>query len=372
MHRDLIVFGEDWGQLPSSTQHLIKHLAKNRKVLWINSIGLRQPQLTWRDIKRAWQKLFAKKETMNRNNNVFSSQFNVLNPKTIPVPKSALMRFVASYLLVKQICPVAKKMGIDKPILWTSLPTAVDMIGKLGESQVVYYCGDDFGGLAGVDHQVVEQREQLLLQKADLVLVSSDALKQKLDSPYTYLLPHGVDYQLFSEPAEISKLLPLNQPIAGFYGSISQWLHQPLLVDVIRQMPDWNFVFVGKPVVDISQLTQFSNVFVFPEIPHDELPRFSQHWQVAMLPFVDNEQIQACNPLKLREYLATGKPVISTDFPALSPYKAFVHIVDNAQAMIDAINASKDAVQNHEQQALVRQEDWSNRAKQVESLLSYE
>lgn len=372
MQRDLIVFGEDWGKLPSSTQHLIKHLVKQRKVLWINSIGLRQPQLTWRDIKRACGKLLAKKQSTPLADNGFSTQFNVLNPKTIPVPKSRFMRRLASYMLAKQIKPVAKKMGLTDPTLWTSLPTAVDMIGWLGESQVVYYCGDDFSALAGVDHAIVAQRERYLVQRADLIFVASHALQQKLASPRTYLIPHGVDYQLFSHPTQASEQLPLNKPIAGFYGSISQWLHQPLLANVIHKMPDWNFVFVGKPVVDISQLTQFPNVFVFPEVAHDQLPRFSQHWQVSLLPFVDNEQIQSCNPLKLREYLATGNPVISTDFPALAPYREFVQVVDNAQDMVDAIRASASAVHNVQQQALVREEDWSRRAKQVELLLSHE
>lgn len=372
MQRDLIVFGEDWGKLPSSTQHLIKHLQKTRKVLWVNSIGLRRPRLTWRDIKRVFEKLLAKEKKTSTTEQTFSTQFNVLNPKTIPVPKSRLMRRFASYVLAKQINPLATKMGMNAPILWTSLPTAVDMIGRLNESQVVYYCGDDFGGLAGVDHEVVEQREQLLVQRADVILVSSEALQKKLASSNTYLLPHGVDYQLFSHPALVSKLLPQGKPIAGFYGSISQWLHQPLLASVISKMPDWNFVFVGKPVVDISQLTQFPNVFVFAEVAHDELPQFSQHWQVSLLPFVDNEQIRACNPLKLREYLATGKPVISTDFPALIPYKEFVSVVDNDIEMIDAIYASAYSEINYEQQALVSEEDWSYRANQVEILLSYE
>ena len=178
MQRDLIVFGEDWGKLPSSTQHLIKHLQKTRKVLWVNSIGLRQPTLTWRDVKRVFEKLFAKQKSPSNTEQAFSTQFNVLNPKTVPVPKSRLMRRFASYLLAKQINPLAQKMGMNAPILWTSLPTAVDMIGRLNESQVVYYCGDDFGGLAGVDHEVVEQREQLLVQRADVILVSSEALQK--------------------------------------------------------------------------------------------------------------------------------------------------------------------------------------------------
>ena len=91
MHHDLIVFGEDWGGLPSSTQHLIKHLSKTRKIVWVNSIGLRRPTFTLRDIKRIWDKLTATNVrseqiiclTAEQDDNLY-----LVAPRTLPAPRT--------------------------------------------------------------------------------------------------------------------------------------------------------------------------------------------------------------------------------------------------------------------------------------------
>ena len=369
MLKDMIVFGEDWGKLPSSTQHIIKYLAKERKVIWVNSIGLRQPSFSVRDILRLWEKLIHKPRVKAENTGLYSTHFQVISPKTIPAPKSAIMRKLARMLLHKQIRPVMAEMNIVSPIFWTSLPTAVDMIGAFNEGQVVYYCGDDFSSLTGVDHKVVALREAELVAQADLVLAASKKLTKKFTNANTHYIPHGVDYKLFTMPSDIAKNLPQGKPIAGFYGSISKWLDITLMNSVIKNLPEWNFVFVGKIETDVTTLEKLSNVFFLPQVAHDSLPCYSQHWQCSLLPFVDNEQIRSCNPLKLREYLATGKPVVSTYFEALEPYREFVHIANNVYDMVDAISACRDTAINEDQQALVQAENWFYRAKQVEELL---
>ncbi len=355
MTRDLIVFGEDWGGLPSSTQHLVSQLAKRRKIVWVNSIGLRRPTFSWRDIKRVLNKLCGNilspnrqthsgaSSAMDKDNKVLpGDNFHIVYPRTLPAPRSRLGRWLATRLLVSQVMPVVQQARLRSPILWTSLPTAVDVAGKLGASALVYYCGDDFSALAGVDHDTVARREAELAEKADLVLCASEKLAAKFPARRTYLLPHGVDFSLFSEPAPRALDLPDDgRPIAGFYGSISEWLDIEMLRASAEQMPDWHFVFIGKPVVDISVLSALNNVHFLGERPHQQLPSYSQHWTAALLPFIDNAQIQACNPLKLSEYLAAGRPIISTAFPAMQPFRGLVQIANNSGAMVEALRASQ-------------------------------
>jgi hypothetical protein len=160
--RDLIVFGEDWGGLPSSTQHLMHHLSTSRKILWVNSIGLRRPKPSWRDLKRAWTKFTSAGLAKSaREKHRPNKQFHIINPFTLPAPRTWIERKLATQLLVSQIRPKIKKAKLSDPILWTSLPTAVDVSGQLDESALVYYCGDDFSALAGVDHNTIKQRECL-------------------------------------------------------------------------------------------------------------------------------------------------------------------------------------------------------------------
>lgn len=365
MPRDLIVFGEDWGGLPSSTQHLIGHLADDRRIVWVNSIGLRRPVFSWHDVRRAVKKLAGTRATTAGVESP-SANFPVVYPRTLPAPRSRMERWLAARLLTSQIRPVVERVGLHKPVLWTSLPTAVDMAGRLGESALVYYCGDDFSSLAGVDHHIVSLREQELATKADLIMAASQPLAEKFSSSKTRFLPHGVDYARFSTPALRAPELPHDgRPIAGFYGSLSHWLDLELLTATIARLPHWHFLFIGKAVIDTSPLTCFSNVTLLGERPHQQLPSFSQHWTAGLLPFRDNPQIRACNPLKLQEYLAAGRPVISTPFPALAPYRHLVHTTPNADAMAAALEQSRWADENPEQQHAVAEHTWAARAAQI-------
>jgi len=240
------------------------------------------------------------------------------------------------------------KAKLHKPILWLSLPTASDLVGKLGEQATVYYCGDDFSALAGVDHLTVSAREQELKEKADRIITASERLAERFPAPKTRLLPHGVDYRLFSTPSPRANDLPADgKPVAGFYGSISEWLDLDLLVAVIKRMPHWNFILIGQAVVDTSALKALENVYLMGPRPHHELPGYSQHWNTSLLPFKNNAQIQACNPLKLSEYLAAGKPVVSTPFPALKPYQDLISIADSIDSMIEAIENSRRLGENN-------------------------
>ena len=378
MQRDLIVFGEDWGGLPSSTQHLVRHLAQQRKVLWINSIGLRQPHLGKADFCRIWRKLTSASKssssvTAANQSKTSSKDSNIvqLNPLTWPAPRSMFARKLSSKILQKQIQQVQNKMKLHRPILWISLPTAVDMIGKLGESAVVYYCGDDFSALAGVDHDVVGQRERELVESADLILAASDVLAKRFPSDKTHLIPHGVDYELFSQAVDRAHDLPDDgRPIAGFYGSIAEWFDLKLVQSLAKRLPEWHFVIIGKANIDISSLSKMSNVHLLGPRPHQVLPSYSQHWTASLLPFKNNDQIQACNPLKLREYLAAGRPVISTAYPAALVYQDTIAICANEDNFVAHLEqARKITSPQSTLQETVRGNTWEARAQQVNHLL---
>jgi len=285
----------------------------------------------------------------------------------LPAPSTRLARFMAAALLQNQLLRAMKKAGLHKPILWISLPTASDLVGKLGERAAIYYCGDDFSALAGVDHLTVAAREGELQHKADLIITASEQLAERFPASKTRLLTHGVDYQLFSTRAARASDLPGDgKPIAGFYGSISEWLDLELLEAVVKRMPHWNFAIIGKAVIDTNVLRGLPNVHLLGPRPHHELPRYSQHWNASLLPFRDNAQIQACNPLKLSEYLAAGQPVVSTPFPALKPFRSLISVVDSVDTMVEAlegsVSLSGDGGFQEKSRSAVSGESWQSRA----------
>lgn len=366
--RDLIVFGEDFGALPSSTQHLILQLCSERKVLWINSIGLRQPQLNWRDMARVWQKLCGQTKPTYSAQLAPPSQMQIVNLRTIPAPRSSWARTLAKNLMLAQLRPILHQAKLNQPILWCSLPTAADLCGELGESAVVYYCGDDFAALAGVDHATVAEHEDKLVDQAQLILTASQALQQKFPATKTQFLPHGVDFTLFTTPAKRADDLPNNgRPIAGFYGSLSDWLDCDMLNQVTAALPDWNFVFIGPNKLTQSALIPRDNVYLLGSRPHHQLPSYCQHWDVSLLPFKLNEQIQACSPLKLMEYLAIGKPILSTPYPAAMRYQDQLHLVANSQQVIAALLDYSSLSPSSPQ--CVSQDSWHSRSVWLSDLL---
>ncbi|WP_367989075.1 glycosyltransferase [Vibrio sp. NTOU-M3] len=367
--RDLIVFGEDFGGLPSSTQHIVKYLAKERKVLWVNSIGLRQPRLCWKDAARAMSKLCGLGKGGYQLSTVAEkSDIHVVNLKTIPAPASTFSRQLAKSLMLSQLKPLVERYQLDAPLLWISLPTAADLCGHLGESAVVYYCGDDFSSLAGVDHHVVAQHEHRLTSQADLILGASEKICRKFPACKTHHLPHGVDLDLFSCAAPRASDLPnRGKPVAGFYGSLSEWLDYDMLEQVCTRRPDWDFVFIGPCELNQNKLPKRENVFYLGPKPHHELPCYSQHWDVSLLPFKDNPQIRACSPLKLMEYLAARTPIITTDFPALQPYKQYVNLISDSNDLCATLTTAQ--LQPKLPENIVSNASWESRSHFVNWLL---
>ena len=372
MSRDLVVFGEDWGRHPSSTQHLIRQLAIDRKVIWVNSIGLRRPKFSLTDFGRLAKKLWRMtSRSIDHHTSSQPQNMSIVEPKVIPVPSNRLAIAFNRMMMGKALRKVMKKKNIYNPVLWASLPTVSDLIGICDERAVIYYCGDDFGALAGVDHQPVQKCEQQISAKADLILAASEALSDKFDQTKTKHLPHGVDLALFIRPSVRAKDLPAKGPVAGFYGSLSEWLDQDLIVQCARRMPNWSFVFVGTEHIDVSRLRSMANIHLLGPRPHDQLPRYVQHWDVSLMPFLDTAQIQACNPLKLREYLAAGRPIVATPFPALDAYDEYIvqaHTShDFEQGLITALGESVEV--SRLRRSSVQSESWTARADAIGKLI---
>ncbi|PCJ96218.1 MAG: glycosyl transferase [Zetaproteobacteria bacterium] len=370
---EIIVFGEDWGSHPSSTQHIIKRLIPNHDIVWINSLGLRRPKVNAQDFKRACNKL--KNMLHKRNENtIFKANetdvTHIVHPRAISWPGNPLASLLNRYLLGQQIESIIETRGFNMPILWASMPSAINAIDNYPNHKVVYYCGDDFRALAGVDHRPVEKMEKRLAARADLIIVASKPLQKRFPEEKTVLLEHGVDYELFSTDAPRAPDFPDHPLIAGFYGSIHDWLDMGIIVQAAQACPEWTFVFIGNVHINISSLKTLKNIKFLGARAHKNLPSYIQHWQVSMLPFKDCEQIRACNPLKLKEYLSAGRPIVSTEFPALTPYRKNVHVMRNANELITILNNLKDSISGpRKPDNTMQMQTWGCKAKLVEKHL---
>ncbi|MCG7499912.1 glycosyltransferase [Vibrio sp. Of7-15] len=367
---ELLVFGEDWGRHPSSTQHLITALKNDYTITWINSIGLRQPTFNFKDLKRLTEKArYLLKRTPQPQSTYYLQQPDlIIHPKVWPLAQTRLLQSLNQTLLSRQIPP---KKG--KRVVWVSLPSAIDVLPICQADTVIYYCGDDFSSLTGVDHHYVAQCERKLVREADIVFSASHKLQQKFPSNKSYLLPHGVDDQLFN-PTHLEPLP--SQHTIGFYGSINNWLDTALLKKLAQARPKITFELIGRHDCDTSHLNSTPNIRFLNPIAHSQLPAAMKHWTMAILPFVDNDQIRSCNPLKLREYLAMGLPIISSHYPAAMEYFPHIAIAKNTQDWLHAIDAfcklDKNQREQHEKKSrqLIKKETWNQRARVIEAQIS--
>ena len=371
--RSLVVFAEDWGRHPSSTQHLVARLSATRDVIWINSIGLRRPSLSQADFRRVCDKLVAMVAPDTSQAGTAMSvpeRLSILQPRAISWPGSAIAEAFNRRSLGRQIRSELARRKVSRPILWTSVPTAAPVIGEIGESALVYYCGDDFAGLAGVDHAPVLRNEAKIVDRANLILASSRTLAARFPSCKTALVPHGVDLTLFQRPVPRPAELPDGDRIAGFYGSLASWIDVEAIGRTALAMPDWTFLLIGPVRTDLGALSQMPNIRLLGEKPHGELAAYVQHWTVSLLPFRDNLQIRACNPLKLREYLAVGRPIVSPEFDALLPYRALIETVAYGSDYRHAIlRAADDQARNAARRAIVERETWEACADRISEAL---
>ncbi len=369
--KELIVFGEDWGRHPSSSQHIINTIADQFDVQWVNSIGLRKPGINARDFKRIAEKAVQRFGQKTQSHTTVSAPFPVIKPLVWPLAENRAIKQLNRLSLSQQL---PKKAAFR--VAWLALPSAVDYLDTIDADLVVYYCGDDFSGLAGVDHQRVAQCEKVLAERADLIFCASPAMATRFPANKTHIVSHGVDFNLFSEPTANPYPESDSRSKIGFYGSLNNWLDQALLVELANARKQIDFYLIGRQDCDVSALNHCDNVIMRPAVPHHELAQYVQHWDAALLPFVDNEQIRACNPLKLREYMAAGCPVISSDFPAAHQYPCHVSIANNIAEWLEAIDAFCLLNNQHRlqfkkmAQQKMKSESWQRRGQQAISLIN--
>jgi glycosyltransferase involved in cell wall biosynthesis len=293
-------------------------LARDNRVLWVNSIGYRTPTVSKADASRALKKLLAVTiQVREVESNIF-----VLSPLAIPAYGKPSVRALNRRLLRYQVKRAMRQLGFKKPMNWVFNPPAAVIAGTLDEDQIIYYCVDEYTAFSGVSGQSMAEFENQLLRQADLAIVTSDRLLQsrRKINANTVLVRHGVDFTHFRRALDSETLVPadildLPKPVIGFFGLIADWVDVDLMAEVAKHFSAGSMVILGKATTDISVLQSLPNVHVLGRKPYADLPAYCKGFDVALMPFRINELTLNSNPLKVREYLAAGLPVVSSPIP---------------------------------------------------------
>lgn len=369
-----IVFSDDFGEHPSSCQHLFRYLPGKYPVLWVNTIGMRNPKLTLRNLQKTFSKskrmiqcLFRRKEeNASRGDN-----FHILQPPMLPFLNIPVIRKTNRFLVCSSVKRRLRTLKMKSPIMVTTVPNACDYAGRLGERRVIYYCVDDFSEWPGLEKELVRSMEEDLIRKSDIFIATSKNLYDRLSGygKEVHLLTHGVDYGFFkTAPDKEHPLLErIPKPRVGYFGLFDDRSDKELLLETARRLPDVSFIITGNVETDISGLQREKNIYFTGSIPYAELPTMAKGWDVCMLPYKVNKLTDAIQPLKMKEYLATGKPVISTPIKEalnMEDYIVIAKTVDNWDEGIRmCVRGSLPAGERKKIDSFLQKESWPSKAE---------
>jgi glycosyltransferase involved in cell wall biosynthesis len=365
--------GEDWWyHFPHSKNHIMKRLAQQNRVLFVNSLTLGLPSISNPDF---FLKIRRKLQSYLRWLRRVPEGLYVLTPFVLPFFSLKTVRTINRILLILQLRLVMLLCGMHKPILWVASPAAVDVVDQLGAKLLVYQVSDKYDANedSALSREIIRGMDQELKNRAAVVLYSGRKLFEEADVPYRFFLEQAVDFKHFATETmtTAADIASIPRPVLGYFGFIDYVIDVPLIEEVARLRPDWHWVFIGTK----SNLIQISatNVHFLGRRPYNELPRYLRHFDVCVLPWSQQNVFTSYgSAIKVREYLASGKPVV------ISPLYEYLHtsgvrIYRTTQEFIAAVEDAlwRDTeVDRQLRQSSVRNGTWDLRTQEVSALIS--
>jgi glycosyltransferase involved in cell wall biosynthesis len=340
----IVYFGNDWfAENRTSSHHVALRLARHAPLLYVDTPGSRAPRASGRDLRKLVRKLV---EAAALPREIGPRMWHMTMPQ-IPFRRLPLVdranRAAGAFLLRRAI----RHLGFKEILSWFLVPHPAHLAGALGERATIYYCIDDYAAFPGADSASISRLDGHLTRAAALVFVSARRLwEEKLPArPDAILSPHGVDADHFHRASDPATTPPpeaaaLRRPVIGFFGNIGAWVDTGLVAELARRRPEWTFLLVGHPASDVSALEGLANVVLAGARPYAELPRWAAVFDVALIPYKLTRQVVNASPLKLREYLATGKPVVSVSTPEIGQFSSVIRIAGTPGEFVAAIEAA--------------------------------
>lgn len=362
----LLVFSDDWGRHPSSCQHLVRHLLPTTPTTWVNTIGMRRPRFEWYTVRRGFEK-FGQWFGPKRSSGADPEHLRVISPVLWPGAARSWERAINRRLFERAL----RECVDDQTVAVTTMPTVANLIGRLPVRRWVYYCVDDFTSWPGLDHAAILAQENVLIDRADAIVAVSEVLVDRVRARgrTASLLTHGVDldYWKSASPTTASPFAGLPRPWLLFWGLIDQRMDPELL-----RATSGSIVLVGPQDNPPPPLAQLSNVVIRPGVASDELAGIAAHADVLLMPYIDAPVTRAIQPLKLKEYLATGKPVVARELPAVREWSDCLDLAGSPAEFSEAVRrraAEGIAPEQAAARARLADESWTAKAARFRQIL---
>ena len=380
-NRDVIIFSTaDWDNpFWTNKQHMAVQFARNGyRVLYVDSLGLRQPGLNKKDIARIVRRL---KKSIPWPRKVQDNIWRA-SPLVLPWHGSSIIRYINKWLLRLTMRWHMRVLGMHRPLIWTYNPIIADLCKSLPHSKIVYHCVDDLRAAPHVDGTAIEQSERETAAITDLCFVTAPKLEERMSSMFKRVVhePNVCDFAHFSsarkpqpEPEEL-KAIP--RPRLLFVGALSEYkVDFSLMEKVAKDLPDVHWILIGESgegQPGSRRPPELGNIHFLGPKNYADLPHFMAHVDAAVLPAPINDYTSAMFPMKFFEYLASGLPVITTAIPALKPFADLCFLVRNADefeaAVINVLAGDRRDAEKIE--AACRYHSWEERFRRMEQSMN--
>lgn len=347
---------------------MMREFSRQVPILFVNSVGIRVPKPT--EGKMFFRRVLRKLRSLRRGHTSINERFSVLSPFVVP---GRLATPWSIPIASRQIGHAARRAGIKRPLVWITCPPGAQFIDALAPVGVVYQRTDRWEAYPDTDVAHILSLQQGLRQRADLTLFCASLLydEEAHDCRGAAYIDHGVDFDHFAAagtegPEEPADLTDIPHPRAGFVGGIDDSTFDPeLFVDVAGRLPDVQFVCVGACSLEEGWV-DLPNVHLLGQKPYAEVASYMASFDVLLMPWNQSEWIKACNPIKLKEYLAVGRPVVTTPFEELRHYEGLVRVARDAAAFANEIRQGlNEPIAADILRSRVESETWQAKAQLV-------
>jgi glycosyltransferase involved in cell wall biosynthesis len=381
--QSIICFGgEDWWyHHPHSKNHLMRRFARaGNKVIFVNSISMGlAPMKSGEVLPRIRRKL----KSYAKLARTTEEGITVVSPAVVPLFGSRAAAATNRRLLAAQISRLAKRRAMTRPILWVAIPTAVEIIGQLHESLVIYHVSDKYDANTmdhATDPAYIRKLHERAIDAADLIFYSSRKLIEEAERgrEKSYLLEQAVDFDHWAQISNgkltaADAVARIPKPRIGYFGAIEPWLvDQDLIKRAARERPSWNWIFIGNKSRGL-EIEELPNVHFLPPVSYDQLPNYAAGFDVCVLPWnTDVPFTSYGSAIKVREYLASGKPVVISPLPEYESMKDVLRIArsrDQFLELVDDALRETGTEQAQARQNAVKDGTWDARAEWVSELI---
>jgi glycosyltransferase involved in cell wall biosynthesis len=354
--------------------------SRQAKVLIVNSLGMRMPMPGKTDAigRRVLRKVRSTAHLLKRPRADLPN-LAVLSPVFLPMYGGGAAARANATFVAAQVRLACKHLGIHRPHCLVAVPTALPVVQRLDVADMTYLRVDRQSAVSDVDHHVIGALEDELFRTADHVLYSNRGLLEEERVRHrgeAIELPHGVDTTLFDparhvvEPADLSRIprprLIIIGALDGPYRNID------LLVHVAREVTEASLVIVGARVTDARELAGRPNVHLLGSRPHDAIPAYLAHSDVGLIAIPEDEWGRLSSPIKLREYLAMGMPVVTNTFAGVESYADVLRIASTPEEYVGAVRSTLGdggPASAAERRAKVQDVTWEQQAARYRELV---